>query len=294
MIRKQIFPQPSFIPIFDNYNILKNKNIGITGGTGVLGKLLIDRLLRNGISISNYKKDITNTKSLNKWFSNNRFDLFFHLAAIVPTEKVSFDPFRAYEVNAIGSYNISKNVAQLMPNCWLFIAGSSHVYKPIIQKKKNFLDINSILDPSTFYGNTKLAGEQISIPLLNYFNIKFCIGRIFSFSGVGQKQPFLVPTLLDKISKLPTQSVFKVKNGNSERDIMDVESVIDCILHLSTLTYSGIINIGTGERRSVIDIANYLAEFLNKNIKVYSNKNNQTTDSLIADVTELKNVLKNA
>ena len=42
---------------FDNYNILKNKNIGITGGTGVLGKLLIDRLLRNGISISNYKKE---------------------------------------------------------------------------------------------------------------------------------------------------------------------------------------------------------------------------------------------
>ena len=71
-----------------------------------------------------------NHSSLRKWFQSYEFDYFFHFAAVVPVKTVESYPLSSYEVNVMGCYNICKNISLFQQNIWLFMASSSHVYRP--------------------------------------------------------------------------------------------------------------------------------------------------------------------
>ena len=65
------------------------KKIGITGGTGLIGKILIKVLSRKKINFSLYRKDIRKPQDIKRWLKNNKdINIIFHLAAIVPIDKV--------------------------------------------------------------------------------------------------------------------------------------------------------------------------------------------------------------
>ncbi|MDP1880982.1 MAG: NAD-dependent epimerase/dehydratase family protein [Parachlamydiaceae bacterium] len=285
-----LFEQPDFIPIFNSYHVFKDKKIGITGISGVLGGILYNRLLKNKIETKAYPGDILDLSSLEKWFDNNHFDYFFHFAAVVPLEIVNKYPIKAYATNVIGTFNISKVIVESQAGCWLFLASSSHVYKPNPQKSKKKIKTSDDKNPVTLYGKSKLAGEKISAPFLEYFGREYCIGRIFSFAALNQKEPFLVPTLLRKIERLNDGDILQINNHSSVRDIMDAESVIDSILYIAFHKYNGIINIGSGKATTVKKIAEIIAKKLNKKI-IIKGMSQDHSNSLIADINELKKII---
>ena len=68
--------------------MMKTK-IGITGASGLLGKILIKIFKKRKLKIS-HKKDIRNSSEIKKWLNNNKdINIIFHLAAIVPLNKVN-------------------------------------------------------------------------------------------------------------------------------------------------------------------------------------------------------------
>lgn len=284
------FEQPAFIPVFTDYSHLHGKCIGMTGQSGVLGGILSQRLTAHNINIEAYHGDITDTMSLKDWFGKHRFDYFFHFAAIVPVSQVTDDPYRAYDVNVIGSYNICKHIIKTQENCWLFLASSSHVYKALPAAEELTLQVGFAEEPDTFYGVTKLAAERITVPILDQYKVDYCIGRIFSFSGSTQKEPYLIPTLLRKTEETPENGLLEVINPDSVRDIVDAETVIDCILHLSQKRFKGIINIGSGKGMSIKDIAYHVMKLLEKKIQICE-VNKFQPNALVADVRILKQVI---
>ncbi len=290
MIREQIFEQPAFIPVFEDYHFFKNKRVGITGGDGVLGGIISKRFVERGIKTTSYPDNITDVASLHKWFGNHNFDFFFHFAAIVPVTDVQNDPLKAYEVNAIGTYYICKEIVKTQSSCWFFIASTSHIYKKQPAVDFGLLKESHQKEPATIYGMTKLLAEQISIPILEHYKISYCISRIFSFTSVRQKEPYLVPTLRRKIESTSENDTLNIVNPDCVRDIIDAETVIDCILHLALNHVKGIINIGSGEGKRIIDIAQHIMKLANKNIQI-KGTNKIVPDSLVADVTLLRNIL---
>ncbi|MHC4657565.1 MAG: DegT/DnrJ/EryC1/StrS family aminotransferase [Planctomycetota bacterium] len=74
------------------------------------------------------------------------------------------------------------------------------------------------------------------------------------------------------------------------RDIVDAETVIECILHLACNHFKGIVNIGSGEGKRIIDIAHHIMKLANKNIQI-KGINETVPDSLVADVTLLRKTL---
>lgn len=290
MSRSQFFEQPSFIPIFKDYSHFLGKSIGVTGQSGVLGGVLCNRLDNHKIHVEAYHGDITNIRSLEVWFKKYQFDYFFHFAAIVPVNQVMHHPLRAYDVNVIGSYNICKQIIETQKDCWLFLASSSHIYKanPILSKQA--LKEGSAKEPDTFYGVSKLAAERICIPILDQYEVDDCIGRIFSFSGATQKEPYLVPTLRRKINETPEKGVLEIVNPNSVRDIMDAETVVDCVFHLAQKHFKGILNIGSGKGMSVKNITCHIMKLLGKTPKIRG-VNKTKPNALVADVHVLKQVL---
>ena len=290
MKRPQFFEQPAFIPIFTDYSHFLGKCIGITGQSGLLGGILSERLTTHNVHVEAYPGDITDIISLGIWFRKHHFDYFFHFAAIVPVSQVMYDPLKAYSVNVIGSYNICNQIIETQAKCWLFLASSSHVYKGRPISGEPVLKVGSVEEPDTFYGVTKLAAERISSPILDQYKVDYCIGRIFSFSSMTQKEPYLVPTLRRKIEEIAENGVLEIINPDSVRDLMDAATVIDCVLHLAQKRFKEVLNIGSGRGMSIKDIGDHIMKLLGKKIQIRG-VNKSQPESLVADVQTLKQVL---
>lgn len=289
MRRDQLFAQPEFIPPFRQFEQLVGLRVGVTGHRGVLGGILAGRLHEHGISVSEFPGDITDHETLSAWFSDSAFDLFFHLAAIVPLQKVEGDRVRAFEVNALGAYEICKQLLR-RPSGWLFIASTSHVYRPETVAAWRPLKVGDREEPSSVYGRTKLAAEHLCRQLMESHRHPYCIGRIFSFSHSSQPEPYLVPSLIRRIEDLKHGQALKVVNPEAIRDILDAETVVDAILHLALQRAQGTVNIGSGKAMTVADIARHVAAAFGKALVIEADTKG-TADALVADVEPLRTII---
>lgn len=255
------------------------KKIGITGGSGLIGKILTRILKKRKIKFSCYKGDVRNFKDIKKWLNSNKdIKIVYHLAAIVPTIKVIKNKKKSINVNYKGTINLYKSIAELNKDIWFFFASTSHVYKP----QTNLLKENDKLKPSSFYGKTKLMSENFLLKKKDK-NIKICIGRIFSIFHKKQKKPYFYPMMISKYkNKSNIKNDYILKGGNSLRDFSNAETVAKIIFKLSQKKISGIINIGSGKKISLLDFVN---KYINKNVKI---KSTGKYNTIAANISKLK------
>ena len=252
--------------------------IGITGATGSLGKVI---LKKKKLNISCFKGDIRKKKSLENWIKKNKIKIIFHLAAIVPIKVVNKNKKKAYDVN----YNGTKNLTDLSLKYnikWLFFSSTSHVYKPSNSK----LNEKSKIGPISYYGLTKLKAEKYIIDNLEG-KINYCIGRIFSTTNKNQKKNYLVPDLKNKIKK--AKAKLFLKNLNHYRDFISMNDISKIIFILMKKNFNGIINIGSGKKYYLKDIANII---LKKYKKKAQFEDNFKSTCLVSNNLKLKRHVK--
>ena len=248
---------------------------GITGHTGILGRRIIKKL---PFKFIRFKGDVANKKQVIKWFQNNKVDIFLHFAAIVPTDVVKKNVAKAYKVNFTGTKNIVDEILKYNRIKWFFFSSSSHVYN--FSNKK--ISENFKISPKTIYGSTKVKAENYIIRKLNN-KMNYCIGRIFSFTGKGQSDKFVIPAIIKKF-RSPKKEI-KFMNLEHFRDFISLDDISNAIKYLYRNNCSGIFNIGTGKRTLLSNIAKYLSKKQNKKIIII--KNNKKS-SLIANNSKLK------
>ena len=108
-------------------SFILNTKIGITGGSGLIGKILIKILKKKKIKFTCYKKDIRDDKSIKEWLLKNKdIDKICHLAAIVPTNLVNKNRNKSIAVNLKGTIALYNAVKSLNKNIWFFFASTSH------------------------------------------------------------------------------------------------------------------------------------------------------------------------
>ncbi len=287
MTHGSIFGRPSFLPPFEAFASLGEHTIAITGQRGVLGGILERRLHAAGSSYATFPGDVTDRAAVDGWLSALRPALVFHMAAIVPIVKVKADPVRAFEVNAVGAFNVAAALARHVPGTWLFLASSSHVYAPSTVAAAAPLAENAPCAPSTLYGTTKRAAEELVGVLASQVGLALCIGRIFSFFHERQSTAFLVPGLLERARALPEGGTLEVRDANSVRDILDADEVIDAVLHLAAARYTGIVNIASGQGRTVASIAQCVLASTGRRLSL-AQLPSQVPTALVADARLLR------
>ena len=251
---------------------------GITGSSGVLGKTIRKELNYEFIL---FKGRIENKKNIYQWVKNNKFDLIIHLAAIVPTNIVNNNFKKANKINYIVKKNIVNAILKYKPNLkWFFFSSTSHVYK--LKKIFTKVDEKSATYPATKYGLTKLRAENYIINKMKKSMIKYCIGRIFSYSSPSQKKSYLIPSLINKIKESKNESII-FKNLCHYRDFSSLKSISRAINTLRKNKSTGIYNIGSGKSFLLEDMAKYICKKFNK--KFIFKKNRKTY--LIGNINKL-------
>ena len=244
------------------------KIIGITGHTGVLGKALIQKFKKHkNIKIFKFFGDIRKKKDVQIWLKNKKFDAIFHLAAIVPTAKVEKFYGDALKVNYLGTKILIDEIVKRGSTDWFFFSSSSHVYSFSNKKIKE----DTKLKPISKYGLTKLKAEKYIEKRL--FKIKFCIGRIFSFTHYSQDDLFFVPSLYKKFI---TQNKIELMNINHVRDFLILSDIISAILKLYKNKSTGTFNIASGSETHLIKIPKFFSKVFKKKFIIKNNNKKET------------------
>jgi len=175
-----LFARSPLIPGFTDHAAFAGGCVGLSGARGILGRLAAERLGAHGVAIAAYPGDVNDAGELGAWFENQRLSHFLHFAAIVPVVQVDADPVLAFETNVIGSFNVCKQLARTQRDCWLFHCSTSHVYAPTAAGQPVSEDAPT--EPASYYGATKLAAERVVDTLLRRLGLRYCIGRVFSYT----------------------------------------------------------------------------------------------------------------
>lgn len=185
---------------------MNSQKVLITGAGGELGRELITKLSRlkkykivalDKNKLDNSLKplvnkfiqgDILNKALLQKIFTDNNFDIVFHLAAILSTSAEK-DPEKAHEVNVEGSCNLltlaNSKAQEKRKEIIFFFPSSIAVYgMPDLSTKRKARKVKETqyLNPITIYGINKLYIENFGNYLsTNYQLLSNNKNRFFDF-----------------------------------------------------------------------------------------------------------------
>jgi len=122
-------------------------SVAITGCEGLMGRELMK--LMPAIGISHREMEIRDRQSVCRAIGAVKPDLVVHLAACVDTVRAETDKQFCYDTNVIGT----RNVARCAPTLYV---SSDYVFDG---EKGDYVE-SDYPNPKTFYGLTKLLGEQ--------------------------------------------------------------------------------------------------------------------------------------
>lgn len=251
--------------------------VGITGGSGVLGTILEQKLHELKYDISSFVGDIRDIAEIEKWVDSDDYESVIHLAAIVPPSEVKESLTKAFEVNSVGTRNLVDVLNSKSPSTWMFYASTSHVYK----SSSKPIPENGEIEPISEYGLTKYAGEVLAKK--NYTNL--CIGRVFSMYHKTQKPPYLYPNMINRLQKEDLTKDFELYGANSVRDFLNAEEIADIIISLMKIKAVGTFNIASGKGTKIKDFVQSLSE---KELKI---KDMGGKDTLVANIDNLNKIL---
>lgn len=185
------------------YGMLRNfKRALVTGGAGFIGSHIVEELLAEGlevVSVDNYfagkhenlapfkdydsfsevECDVTDYEGLKPHFEG--VDLVFHEAASKKTICLN-DPRRDLDINAKGAFNI----LELSRDCG--VKKVVHASTGSVYGEAQYLpqDEKHPLNPTSYYGVSKLAGERYARTFFELYGLDVTILRYFHVYGPRQ------------------------------------------------------------------------------------------------------------
>lgn len=257
----------------------------VTGGEGFVGKRLVSSLRDAGLDVVSL--DLESGVDLTEWAeisSVTDFSYLFHLAArsFVPS---SFEkPREFYRANIQSTLNVLELCRVNSATC---IYTSSYVYGapqylPIDEKHQTVAH-----NP---YAQSKIMGEELCSAYARDFGLSVQIIRPFNIYGPGQRNDFLIPSIIRQAGK----GKVCLKDPRPCRDFVYVDDVVKAYQScMSTdLSNAQIFNIGSGYSTSIGELVNIIQKYY-KDIDISfsgEQRKNEVLDT-VADITRARSVL---
>ncbi len=230
---------------------MQKKNVFITGGAGFLGVHLARRFLKDGNKVTLFdladldaqdligkvdfvKGDIRNTKALQKALKNQHFVV--HAAAALPIQQ---SKKLIFSVNVDGTKNVLDSALQNKIMRLVFISTTAVYGVP-----KHLPETEEApLDPIGYYGESKIAGENLC---RDYIKKGLQINIIRPKTFLGPERLGVFELWFEAIYS--GKKVFILGDGNNPYQLLAVSDVVDAIEKaLSSRIHGEIFNIGAKE-----------------------------------------------
>ena len=278
----------------NEFNLLSNKSLLVTGGTGFFGKWFLDLIFYTN---KNYNTNILTTlitRNENKFFLDNphqknnkflniietdildlksinhQFDFLLHMAATSAKETFNGET----DTNKTKTlFNGAKNIMNIAIQnniSKILFTSSGVVYGSSSKDMKDESDINDSLDLEKRNGlaKGKMLAENIISNMSTENNINFKIARCFSFVG-----PYLPLDMHYAIGNFINDAIFKENiiingNGSPYRSYLYITDTLVWLLKLLVGNAEGIFNVGSERRIQIIELANMVKDIIAPTKKV--------------------------
>ena len=254
----------------------KGTNVLVTGGAGFVGFHLCRKILKLGANVFIYDDlstgKIKNVKDLPK--QNVRFikgdvrhlekaenkiencRTIFHLAAQCNVAYSMKNPIEDFEINALGTLKVLEKARKM--DARIVYASSSAVYG---NPQKAPTSEDHPIRPISFYGLSKVAGEEECLFYYRTYNLPVVMFRIFNI--YGPRGHGVTADYLHGLRKNPNELRI-LGTGNQSRDFIYISDAVEAFI-LSAQSKKALgqaYNVGSGTNISVRKLADIMIELL--------------------------------
>ena len=251
----------------------------VTGATGFVGMALTRRLQTLGrpvLGLSLRDADLSDTKHF------QQVSHLVHLAAKTYIPDSWSAPAEFYRVNTQGTANVLELCRRL--DCGLTFV-SSYIYGP-----PQFLPITEShpLEPNNPYSHSKKLAEELCEFFAKHFEVPVTILRPFNIYGPGQRDSFLIPTIVRSVLSA-SDTVVEVMDLEPRRDWIFVEDVVDAIVATLGRGLGGTYNVASGRSVSVAELIQMTLKLakVDKPMRSRAHRRPDEILDLYADITRI-------
>lgn len=231
--------------------------------------------------------DTRNNNDVVRIIKEEKYDAVFHLAGQVAMTTSILDPYKDFQVNAMGTFHVLDAIRKYSPDTVMFFSSTNKVYGDLeqyhyLETEKRYLctefpngfDEMVPLDFRSPYGCSKGAADQYMLDYSRIYGIKTIVfrhssmygGRQFATYDQGWVGWFCQKALEKKYYEF--SKPFTISgNGKQVRDILHVDDMVS--LYYMSLKYSkeitgNVFNIGGGMEQSLslLELFELLEELL--------------------------------
>lgn len=241
------------------------KKVLITGGTGFIGRNVVNQLINRGYEVHSlvyppfapereglvqYEMNLMDSKAVENFLATHNFENLIHLAWYVGPKCHIADLNMDW---TIATLNLLKSFKEHGGKTFLG-AGTVSEYE---YKYGYLLEDDTPTDPQTLYGNSKNAIFNIAKVYCKQNGIDFKWPRIFNLYGPAEKPQRLMPSVIN--SCLKDEDV-KVSDCLKFQDYLHVEDTARGIVSVFESDIQGAVNICSGKPVQLRVIVEKIAE----------------------------------
>ncbi len=285
----------------------KNKNVLVTGGTGLIGTQLVNKLvkLKSRVIVASLDRNIELPKGVKfirsdlRFFENclkltKKIDYVFHLAGIKGSPEMAkkkpyqfMTPMLMFNANMLEASRINKVKRFLYTS-------SIGVYNPKKIMKEDDVWKTFPSRNDWYAGWTKRIGE-LNVQACQLFTKKMITiivrpANVFGpYDNFDTKSAMVIPSLINKFINSKTGAVEVWGDGSNIRDFIFSSEVARAMLLIMFKKPKLPINIGSGKGVSIKKIVEIINEYFGNNHKLSWNKKYSGGDKKrVLDITRLK------
>lgn len=249
----------------------------ITGGTGFIGRHLMDELVERGHDVSvlddlsgstgaeipprvDLLEHDVSDPGVSAVIAAAAPDVVVHAAAQVSVARSMASPDRDRAVNIEGTANVLRGVLESGARRVVFLSSGGAMYG-----ESDGSDELARPAPKSYYAVHKYAAERY----VELAGVPFAIARIANVFGPGQRSDLeggVVSILLTRLLRGEPVTIFG--GGHQRRDFVYVLDIVDALVAMIDSERTGTWNVGTGVATSILDLLHELETLTQPAVRV--------------------------
>ena len=263
-----------------------NDKVLITGASGLLGSAIVSELEKQGFSNiltpTHKELDLLELDSVDNWFEKNKPDYVYHLASLVYGLKGNLDnQHKSIHQNTQINLNILGACANSSIKKIFFagtVASYPFPYQSLPLEEKFFLNGEPHAGEYGYAIAKRHALSYLKI-LKETKNMDYCYGIFTNMYGINDKYDIdgghVVPALIKKAldaMKTDKKSLMVWGNKDTTRDFLNSKDAASAAV-LCMQSFSGTINIASGESISIASIVKTIDAFFDNKLSIEWDEN---------------------